>query len=570
MLNNSIKSLTPRQFLMARTGTYHTQHLRSWNITGNVRDVNNLATHIARTGSVAVSPDLISKAAPGMMAVSLDHQGAVPIASGWGEERAIFVLMFTVEYNAGVSVDWIVQGYTDFPAFAKTSIDPNMVFFVNNVFALNQTTVTMGGVTGMRANLMADYQLLGGFAGGTMGQPTGNLLIRPSDIFANISYADLAGHAQVIDSSQLANVGVQTSRHTNNIANTMLADTINAWHAASMETDVVQSTGAIADVAYAKQMETAADQDLFLSLISRHNNGGPASSFRAGALLKAMPEVMRVYTSTERTGAGDVRWSTTGDSDPMGGQALEHFLAVNVQASLPSIMVESMLATLSFSVTNATVTSGFDATMDSNHMRPHYTRHASNGFVPQLTEQGWQQFCRRFERDILTLIPPGKAYYMTVTCSFHREIDIYIKLDREVRFVAPAFCNALLAPVQTTSYTDAQEFATTFETMITDVNEALMESQIRRANGTNKMMESALPARQNSAFQMPRHATAPQALNIPPAPGSGLAGSMTGQPQPAYQPQQAGSMLAGMSGGHNTGGQPPVTGTGSMTAGLGR
>lgn len=524
-LNGAIKQIIPKNFVLLTSGTYHGQQLRSWELVGNISQVNGLANHIASTGAISVAPDMIGKVAPGLLQVGLHHQGNIPIASGWNNQRAVFILKFEVEYTTNNVVEWVVQGYTDVPGYTQNAVDPNMVFYINNVFAFARTRTMFNGIASTQTRLMADYQIMNGFSGGAMGQPGGNLLNRPQDMFSRISSQELAGFARVTDGTVLANVGVQTSRHTNNIATNMLADTMNAWHQAAVDVDVTHTQGAIAETAYAKMIELEAEKDLFLSILQKHNNNGAvSSSFRGGLLMKAIPGLMSVYQPSLSTGA-DVRWSSPGDAVAPGGQSMENSLINNIQAMLPSMMVESMLSTVSFTVTNNQMNNTFMADMRGG---PQFTRHGMSAFSPELGEQGWAQFTRRFERDILPLFNLGKGYSLQISCTFFHEIDIWLKMDNEVRVIAPAFCNALFAPVQTTSTNHAEQLATDFGTMVNEVNEALMESQMRRANKTNQAISSIARAAPSQQFPMPQHASIPTLVNIPsPAPVHHGGGSMT-------------------------------------------
>lgn len=84
---------------------------------------------------------------------------------------------------------------------------------------------------------------------------------------------------------------------------------------------------------------------------------------------------------------------------------------------------------------------------------------------------------------------------MQVSCSFYQEIKIYLKMQDEVQFVAPAFCSALFAPVQTASAMHAKGFAQTFEMMAGEINEALMERrsdmQVRKTGSLTTLHQHA-------------------------------------------------------------------------------
>lgn len=561
LYNNGIRSIVPTAFIMMTSGGYQPQHLRSWSLVGNMQQVNSLAEHIAQCSARSVNSSLINKAAPGILGLSAEHQGVISIADGWGSNRGVYILRFLVTYNVGNTFEWIVQGYTDNPAFTAQYIDPNMVFYINNVFCMSRTTATYNGIQTSRMNLQADYQVVNGYGGGING--TGNLLIRPRDVMSNIASADLLGLVKVTDATQLANFGVQTSRHTNNVPSMMLADALNSWHAASSELDPTACSGTIAENAYAKVLETEAGQDLFMSILARHNStGSMTSSFTGNQLMKAMEGIMSVYQPVTSSGTS-VQWSSPNDSMGFADMnSAARAIAVNIQAMLPSIMVESLLSSVSFTASNHT---------GGVQIVPQHV----GAFMPDMAERQWDIFSNRLVSEVIPLFTRlGWPFVLQVSCSFYQEIKIYIKLDTdEVQFIAPAFANALCAPVQTTSALHAREFAQQFETLAVTVDEALMESGIRRAAASNAQIDMVAPARLNNAFTMPSptHAVPPAAVTVA-APASG---GMTSGLDVSIGLGTGMGNVGGMVPGHTTNqpsqfSNPLTTNQGSMFSGLNR
>lgn len=516
--SNAIEKIVPTAFLMMPSGTYQNQHVRSWDISGGVQQLNALTRHIAATAAVSVSSDTINSAAQGMLTVNTAHQGLINITDGWGTKRGVFILRFNVHYAVGTVYEWIVQGYTDHPAFTSSSIDENMVFYINNVFCMSRSTVRYNGIDAQRMKMVSDYQVVNGFssANGPIG---GNVLIRPRDMMANISTAALMGEIKVTDVTQLANMNVQTSNHANNVASQMLSSSLNTWHQASSELDVTCDVGTVAEMAYSRLMEKEADQDLFMAMLAKHNNtGAVSSSFTGNQLKRTMEGIMSIYQVISSNGSSGVQWSNSGQSSEHSGN-YESMIAIQVQAMLPSIMVESLLSGVAFSVTN-------------NSGSLEFARSYVSAFMPEMDAQCWETFRGRIEREIIPFFTRlGVSFFMTVQCSFYQEIKIQIKINDTVEFISPAFCNALYSPVQTTSVAHARDFAQSFETIALEVNEALMESAIRRADSSNRIIDSSAPIRQNNAFSMPRQVQQPTAspsLNISPAKTGGMFTSVSG------------------------------------------
>lgn len=504
--NTGVEKIIPTQFIMLTSGTYQQQHMRSWDFTGGMQDVNSLCAALGAARSVNVTPDLISNVAPGMMQVSARSHGVVGIPNGWNEQRGVFVLVFDAHMKIGNVITWIVQGYTDYPAFSNAGIAPDMTFYINNVFSYARNAMMRNGVQTSYLAMLGNYQFVNPPTLSNH-QNQGMWLIRPEDVMSSLAVNDImiAG-GEVYDTTRLSGVGLQTSKHANNVASKMLSDTINHWHHVSGEMSMISTPGSIADGVYGKIVEKKADSDLFIQLLQGATNShySPSNRFQFAQLQAAIPGVMQVYTPVVSSSAG-ARFSQAGQSEGFHGQNLATVLAVNLQSMIPSIMIESLLSSVGFTMSNTT---GHVDAVPLN----------VQAFDREIDVRQWNIFKDRIVREVYPMFSSkGLVFALTVECSFFHEIKINLQIGSDyVEYISPTFCNSLYAPIQTPSQSFADDFSRQFGQVVSDIADTLAENDSVR----NKVSVSA---RVNDTFTAPpmvqSHTPVQQPAMVAPVPG---------------------------------------------------
>ena len=517
--------MVPISFMMTKSGTYVPQHLRSWHVAGTMHELNALTRHIEQTAAIKVNPGLIASAAPGMMQVSTESQGNIMIPNGWNQSRGVFILILEVHYQNNAHVRWVVQGYTDEPSFTNTAVAPGLLFYINNIFSMAPRVVRHNGISMTGMSMVDNFQMVNGFSGqGNV--PGGNLLIRPQDVMSNISTRELGNFVagRILDTTVMAASTPQTSRHSNSIGSTMMSNTLNVWHNAAAQEHASATIDTIADAAYANLIEADPSMDVFMNLLTSHNKnlGTASTSFTFRQLQAAMPDIMSIYQPVDAT-HGQVQFSTSGDSDHLGGQNHATKVAVNLQSLVPAIMVESMLGSVAFSINNELAGGSLDIQLLG-----------IGAFSAETDMFQWEVFKNRFIAEVVPLIVPrgtGLTFRAHISCNFFHEFQLELTVQgQHVRFITPAFCNSLITPVQTASQSHARNFTAEVEMAATHVNDALMESQVRRANHNEVVMSR--PGSVQHPFKMVPTTSASSQLNIPNAPVAGGLGALMQAPGP--------------------------------------
>lgn len=498
---SGIDKIVPHSFILIKSGTYQKQMLRSWDVTGTMLHVNNLAEHIQRVGATSLNPNLVSSAAPGLLRVSAAHQGAIPIVNDWSNERGVFVLMLDVHYRVGAVVRWIVQGHTDEPSFTDTAIPGNLNFYINNVFALTPFQTQYGGNTVTAMALTENFQMVSGFSATHGQRPGGHVLIRPQDVMTNIANQELQGIvSNVFDTTYMAGTKPQTSRLSNNLASTMFARTVNTWNEAANGIHTSVSTGEVAEHAYGLLIERDPSMDVFMNILTAANQslGSATLNFTFRQLLAAVPDIMQARVPMDQTSAR-LSFSHKGNSQHFEGQDHLTQLVMDLQAAIPTIMIESLLAGVAFRATNER---GFDE----------FTPSGAQAFSPETDVRQLMAFQKRFELEIRPLLKHYQLRYdLTISCTFFHEIQIDLVMGSDsYTFISPAFANALFTPIQTADTVKAKNFSTQMETMAVTLNDALMYAATQRATRVEQAHQG--PGSLSKQFPLPG------AMGMPAAP----------------------------------------------------
>lgn len=534
-----VDSVKPIKFSLIRSGTYQPQHRRCWEVTATGTTLSNVVENIGRLRQTSVNPGLVG-ALGGLMSMSTSSQGEIAIPNQWDQTRGIFMLMLDFQMRDGVTIRYVVQGYTETPEFSAHYIDPNLVFYVNNSISYTFKTRMVSGVAaGQGLMMQANYHPLQAFddmssgMGAGMGNKFGaasvaikpKVLIRPQDIVSNMANSNLLiDGVEVVEdfSQQLGGAGpsLQSSTRSNAVGSTMASRLLNAFNNshASLSGRFDISAGDVADQAFNELVEQDAAHDLFLRMLSNHKNGSGTSSFTYRQLEGLVPGISddTIRTITVNNGRG-VQMHQKHDSMTFGKQSSSAIAAANLQVSLPSLMVECMLFSLSFTAVSNTPT-----------MEVVFSNVVPQAFDQELSLKQWRVFEHRFKTEIIPLLRGPNKYPvdMMVNCQFNGELMLKITVAEEevLEFISPTFCDGLLSPVITSDEASAMSLSQEMMTMCEAVSDQLQLNQERSTktvlSGVDKLSPDVSRFKQGDVLQMPGFGRATSRtdsmMNVPP------------------------------------------------------
>lgn len=513
-----VDSVVPIRFSLIRSGTYQPQHRRAWEVTATGATLSRIVDSIGRLRQTEVNPGLVGSLG-GLMSLSTQSQGEIAIPNQWDTSRGIFMLMLDFRMRDGNTVRYVIQGFTETSEFSEQFIAPDLTFYVNNSISYMFKTRMVSGIAQSQGLLMqSDYHPLQSFDAVGSGMKTGwgsvqpdqlssKTLIRPQDIVSNIANTSLLmeGVETVEDHSTLLGGGgvVQSSSRSNAMGSTMASRLLNAFNSAhaGMADQHDISTGDVADRAFNELVEQDAAYDLFLKMLANQKNGMGTASFTYRQLESMVPGVTdsKVRTITINNGRG-MQMHQKHDSMTFGKQSLSAVGAANLQVALPSLMVECMLFSVSFTAVSNT------STMDV----------VFGNIVPQAFDQEtsmtqWRKFEHRFKTEIIPLLRGNQKYPldMVVNCQFNGEFHLKITIAEEevLEFISPTFCDGLISPVITSDEKAAHALSNEMITACEAVSDQLLINQERKTKGVltgvDKLTPNVSQFKQGDVLSMP-------------------------------------------------------------------
>lgn len=539
-----VKSIVAKAFFLRRSGTYQKQFNRNFATTGNFGALNALSDAIMSNGLTTITPTLLANSGSSLISLEMgvNNLAGITLPNDWNNSRGIFILSMEVTYSTGGSILYFVQGYTDSDSFTNTNVDPNMRFYINNVITAMPQRVIIDNNPLNSLRMATNYQSVVDFNTSNGFTPHAARLMRPQDIFGQIKNQDFSsGNIHVTDDSGVIGNNLQTSRRRNNNAGSFASAVFNGFNAARKENEGEYTTGDTAEQAFGVVMEADGMEDIFIRQLQTANGlSRLQSSFTYGQLRNAVPNIDMVKNTVVHATTG-VSLNQVGDSQHFAGQTKSTEAAVNIATAIPSIMLECMLSSVTFLVSNM-----------SCPVLDIFAIGQAGCFAPDMWQTQWLQFSRRVMTEVFgPMTDRGRLNINAVIeCSFHGEIVITIRIgdDPETRFVAPTFCDSLFAPTVTTNPDALRRLSTDMSVMCDSVSEALGIASMAKDRIVSKSLTMPMTgalAMGGNAFSMPTPVNA----------GATSMGGLAGYPQqPMAVPVQQAAPTRVNTGGFNTSG----------------
>lgn len=540
-----VRSIIAKAFILRRSGTYQKQFHRNFSASGNFGALNALSDAIMSNGLTTITPTLLANSGSNLLSLEagISNPGGIMVPGDWNHRRGIFILNLEVQYSTGGSICYFVQGYTDNDAFTDTAVDPNMRLYVNNVITALPTVVTVNQNPINSLRLATNYQTVMDFNTSNGFTPHSAQLMRPQDVFAQMKNQDFSNDKiYVTDNTNVIGNNLMSSRRRNNNPGSFASAVFNGFNTARRENEGEYATGDTAEQAFGVVMEADAIQDVFIRQIQSANGlSRQQSHFSYAELRNAVPNIDMVKNTVVSSATG-VSLNQAGDSQHFAGQTASTVAAVNIATAIPSIMLETMLSSVTFTVSNMV-----------GSMLDIFAIGQIGCFAPDMAQQQWLQFARRVMTEVFVpMTGAGQRLNLNavIECSFHSEIVITIRIgdDPETRFVAPTFCDSLFAPVVTTNPDALRRLSSEMSVMCDAVSDALGVAALNK----DRIISKSLTAPMTGALAMGGNAFS---LPTPVNAGAASMGGLAGYPaQPMMVPTPMAPPMRLNTGGYNTAG----------------
>lgn len=455
------------RLLIYETLGYSPQYRRAYKTStdGQVFDV--LAERISRTDRVTTDA-VIGVAHNFLMPTeTIDSPNPILIPGGWDQGRCRFLLEVEYDFGGlGSKIREVFMGYTDHTGLSLQSnaIDPGMVFYMNSVTNLKvQDINTVNGVQRNYSVVDNSHILANNSYVGARNFENRLIRMRPDDVMATMQLSHLE-QGDRMDDRTMMNQTAQKANRSTTTAPAYMAQVLDGYlTAARKQGDLGQDGADILE--YARQRlvpQMSASQDPFMRAVAGIENGGTyiQDHFTYRTLCDIDPNTDRIAEVQVIPSIQRESFTGFADGNDWGDRTTYAQFATILSQSIPTILMETGLNGVKFQSTNR---KGFGSMrqMQTNIVD---VRSFSEAFS---LEQQCNSFIERVNREVLTDLSFNNQmdFELMMSMTLHGDCIIELALNGDQnfeRFVAPLFCDALMSPIVTSNFNQANNLAEHF------------------------------------------------------------------------------------------------------------
>ncbi len=379
------------------------------------------------------------------------------IANGWGNKRWLFTIEISTDVtgNANIQPERILlNGYTDHPgATMSGAMDPNMRVYFNSVVQLrtvNQQGFGWNGTTTVPSDVSHVIQTVSDVSP-YLGQPfqAPYTLLRPYDVVNNINtnFVYSGVDMDVCDlRSTVTGVPFLSSRN-NAIAPKYLEKTFQSLLKGYRDPTVGEDDRTIYSSAADLLKENYATKMAFFIDLATNTSYNQLGYVTYGELCKLVPNLDHITTVFFSGNASPTAASAFFGSPERGattqwsGSDQETMIATIMGSSIPSLMMECLISTITMSITNRTLDRSFSVVIQNVSMFSELVDASIH--VPH--------FIERLKREILADVTYGNTLDVSVNVAASTIEDTWLQISfmggPSTDYVIPSFSDALISPV---------------------------------------------------------------------------------------------------------------------------
>lgn len=496
-MTDRVNSIVLERLILRVMGGTADARVRSYrpSMTGDV--IDDYRNQITDTGSYQ-----LGRLASRLTTYSTELGDTIVIPEGWDGKRCIFMMVVKVVTDHATQI-FHIQGYTDQPGvvsgvrsgFRNSSLDPEMVFYINSINkSVQQTQVRRDRRTGSSVEVPCSirtgtsmYLLDHGYEKKSDRRSSGRPVKRGITARSILSHLDLEGpdeedwikqtanlRANTFDTSTVVSRKPQLVSRNSNIAGKMISEVVNTYIPSldDLDQNMVMETPSASAINRLVQSEDWT-HNVFMDILGSSNNYARKNgSFTWKDLLKvcgdadryveiAEPEPTRIYD----------------DNNNLYGSTTEALTASKLFAEIPTLMMEKYLSGVKF---RAELINGMDIVVIEAYvfMDDNVTR---SRVLENLTDE--------LERDIFYSISgPNRVYYQIdgyISVLGKSTVNISIDGGRSCRYEHYTACSGLTSPCITDRESDLKHMSDTVESIVRIARDMTDDRDFRRRQQTS-------------------------------------------------------------------------------------
>lgn len=469
ILNNQAVNITKLIFIP--TKQYNEVYRRPFEVNATANTLTKLENVVGQSLSKGsnISPIAIAQNVPELFKMSDVPTDQIQIANGWGTVRLRFLMEVESDMGNSKYISYI-QGYTDYhdPSMLGT-IDPKMPMHINSI---TNTIRTVNAYNEVTTRVHSSFNVLyDPFTSGYHIENTTNVhrLLRPKDVADGIETNSIyEPGVTATDTRSIFNDVPLESKRLNNIGAKHVSEVINSHISAREMADFGHDEKDVLDAASAASIESNLQDVPFIEALSSLTGMIGTVSFDLEKLNVLKPDLESVLMIIDdRQLVGDVSnlMLETNITEQLSTVSVESTIANTLSESITGLLVDEMLSTIDFSVTNMTPNSEIIFTVSN-------VKSFIHGLDITL-------YVDRFLNKLRTLIMPGITQNNMLGVDIHVHSDILgdtsigVSLNNNppIIFRLPTFCNSL--------YTSMVGSSEQYNNVVEDYDQILQMTNIK-------------------------------------------------------------------------------------------
>ncbi len=445
--------------LFRETGTYNDVYRRSYssaNVDGNLAmDFRQLVAG-ANEQTMGYTADMMASVSNRLLRPSaqLFNPGldVGRIANGWGERRFLFTIELATDVSGNANIQperIVINGYTDYVGGTHNgNMDPNMRIYFNSITQLRN--VSRGGFAG-NGNVVVPTEI--SHVIGMMDESQFNpyVLLRPQDVVSDIENAHLYSNEtyEVTDTRSSPVSAPLMSSRNNAIASKYLEKTFQSLLKGYRDPTIGEDQRTLYTSALDHLKENYITKLAFFADMSASTSYTQLGFVTYGEMCKLIPNLDQV-TGVSFAGmpsaagsAGSIYFGMPerGSTNTWNGSEQETIIATVLGSSIPALMMECLISTITMSFTNRTIDRGFSVVIQNASM---FSEHIDGSVYVS-------HFIDRLKREVLADITRGNTLDLSVNVAASTIEDTWLQVSfmggPQVDYVVPSFSDALISPI---------------------------------------------------------------------------------------------------------------------------
>ena len=491
--NGKLEGFSVVKLLIMETGSYNDQFIRPY--TMDVRQEHIDAVNNVVGDSPSVTPASLAGVASSFFKIAAVPEKVAKIANGWGTKRCRYLM--EIAYNrGGMRTHELIAGYTEHHGISTLTsaahVDPDLMFFINTVTVVRMDAVPpaiYGNVPAKSPRVVNTSHVLSDHQSAAFkpSMPLNDRIfdLRPQDVVNTLQASSVLHNYNpdnVIDGVSILSNAPKLSARSHCIPSSYTSKILTAFQL-SQETNMGIASESLNEL-HGLVRDPAIDHGGFVGKL-RNLAGVAVAAFSYKDLCKLDPTIdqRKIYVKAKQI-------HNAGNTEYWQGANITTQYASILAQTIPSIMSEVGLTTISFRATNVTSTG---TTVDDGFVIVSGQTFATGADLARPAEL----FKLRLKREVLDDLTFNNQISFTLLAEVDLVGDTRIQLSVNneplTPYCVPSFADASFSPMVTSNPTHPANVGYQLGVLLEGLQLPFSNPVINQANYSNPYAINTAP-----------------------------------------------------------------------------